>query len=89
MMMRVNLGAYNGVDQFAMVHDSYATTAADAGVLSTCLRTATVQLFSQDLLEDFSKQITALLPIGVTLPDIPYVGGLDIEQVLDSQYYFA
>lgn len=89
MMMTVNLAAYNGVDQFAMVHDSYATTAADAGVLSTCLRTATVQLFSQDLLEDFSKQITALLPIGVTLPDIPYVGGLDIEQVLDSQYYFA
>lgn len=89
MMMTVNLGYLNGVDQFSMVHDSYATTAADAGVLSTCLRTATVQLFSQDLLSDFSKQISALLPIGVTLPDIPYVGGLDIEDVLDSQYYFA
>ena len=89
MMQTVNLAALNDVDQFSMIHDSYATTAADSGVLSTCLRTATVQLFSQDLLADFAKQISVLLPIGITLPEIPYVGGLDIEQVLDSQYYFA
>ena len=89
MMRTVNLAAFNGVAQFSMVHDSYATTAAHSGILNTCLKTATVEHFKKNLLADFSKQISALLPIGIELPDIPHVGGLNIEDVLESQYYFA
>ena len=89
MMKTVNLARLNDVSQFCMVHDSYATTAAKSGMLSSCLRQATVDMFKEDLMADFARQITHLLPAGVELPDIPYVGGLDIEAVFDSQYYFA
>ena len=89
MMKTVNLAVLNDLRQFSMIHDSYATTAAKSGMLASCLRRATVDMFSEDLMENFAQQITHLLPPGVTLPPIPYVGGLDINAVLDSQYYFA
>lgn len=89
MMKTVNLAVLNDLTQFSMIHDSYATTAAKSGMLASCLRQATVDMFSEDLMENFAQQITHLLPPGVTLPPIPYVGGLDINAVLDSQYYFA
>ena len=88
-MKTVNLAVLNDLRQFSMIHDSYATTAAKSGMLASCLRRATVDMFSEDLMENFAQQITHLLPPGVTLPPIPYVGGLDINAVLDSQYYFA
>jgi len=89
MMKTTNLAVLNGVSQFSMIHDSYATTAAQSGMLSSCLRRASVDMFSEDLMENFAKQITHLLPTNIELPPIPYVGGLEIESLLDSQYYFA
>ena len=89
MMKTTNLATLNGLTQFSMIHDSYATTAAKSGMLSSCLRQATVDMFSEDLMENFAKQISHLLPSNVDVPPIPYVGGLDIESVIDSQYYFS
>jgi DNA-directed RNA polymerase len=89
LMKTTNLSVLNGVTQFSMIHDSCATTAAKSGMLASCLRQATVDLFTEDLMENFAQQITHLLPHGVSLPPIPYVGGLEIESVFDSQYYFS
>ena len=89
MMKATNLAVLNDVRQFSMIHDSYATTAAKSGMLSSCLRQATVDMFKEDLMQNFADQITHLLPKNVELPQIPYVGGLDVEAVFDSQYYFA
>lgn len=89
LMDTFNLGHLNGLTQFCSIHDSIATTAKHSGTLATCVRTATVRHFKQDLLADFAKQISAQLPIGIELPEIPYVGGLNIEDVLESTYYFG
>mgnify|MGYP003149355945 CR=1 FL=1 len=85
----VNLSAINGIDQFVLIHDEYKVTAADSGTLASCVREATVDIFQHDLLAIFKQQIEYLLPSGVELPDIPYVGELDIEAVRESDYYFS
>ncbi len=85
----VNLCAASGVSQFAMVHDSYGTTAHKSGVMATAVREMTVEMFEDDLLELFRNEIRMQLPVGVELPDVPERGSLDIRNVLESDYYFA
>jgi DNA-directed RNA polymerase len=85
----VNLSASAGVSQFAMVHDAYATTAKHSGTLATATRQCTVQMFTPNLLEQFRKEIEMLLPVGVELPDHPPLGNLDINEVMNSDYYFS
>jgi DNA-directed RNA polymerase len=45
-----------------------------------------VKLHSGNLLEDLKKQFEEYL--GVELPDVPETGALDINQVLESRYFF-
>tara|TARA_Y100000593_G_C4155224_1_gene259144 strand:- start:116 stop:673 length:558 start_codon:yes stop_codon:yes gene_type:complete len=85
----VNIASANGVNEFAMVHDSYATNAVDSGILATTLRQATVDIFSDCQLSIFKSQIESQLPVGVELPDVPKLGDFDIRCVMDSDYYFA
>jgi DNA-directed RNA polymerase len=85
----VNLCASLGVTQFANVHDSYATTAASSKLLAESLRKCTVEMFEENLLETFQREIQIQLPPDAVLPEIPPMGSLDIRCVLESDYYFA
>jgi DNA-directed RNA polymerase len=78
-----------GLEQFAMIHDSYGTLAADTDVLRECLRQAFCQMYQFDVLKSFADEIQAGLPAGVTLPSLPAKGSLDINQVLLSDFFFA
>ena len=78
-----------GINHYSMVHDSYGTHAQNSPQLASALRTATVEMFSEDLLENFRSQILAQLPNGVYCPCPPEKGDLDIREVLDSDYYFS
>jgi DNA-directed RNA polymerase len=62
--------------------------AADYETTSGCVRKATVELFSRDLLDEFRQGVLTLLPGSATIPELPKYGTLDITKVLDSQYYF-
>lgn len=52
----------HGLRYFAMVHDSYATHAADIDTLSVDLRAAFVELYSRDRLEELREYWLAQLP---------------------------
>jgi DNA-directed RNA polymerase, mitochondrial len=78
-----------GVDSFAMIHDSYGTLAADTDVLRECLRQAFCQMYQFDVLQSFADEIQKGLPEGVKLPPLPPKGSLDINQVLQSDFFFA
>ena len=83
-----NIARESGVTSFAMVHDSFATTAADSAVLSGSIRRAYVDMFERDLLRDFRDEVQAYLPAGVELPPLPEYGDLDPALVLQSDYFF-
>jgi DNA-directed RNA polymerase len=100
LMLTVNQAADNGVQHFAMVHDSYGTLAADAGLLATCTRQAFHGLYTQtdvvtNLWMQFVTQVEGVAVEGeaVQLPVPPEKGAngdvMDISQVLLSDYFFS
>jgi len=76
---------------FQMVHDSFGTHAADAGTLYHATRQAFCNMYSEDVLRDFYRQVTEPLPaeLRAKVPSPPIRGNLDITQVLNSDYFFA
>ncbi len=85
----VDAAAACGIEAFSMIHDSYGTLAADTDTLRECLRQAFCQMYQFDVLENFRNEIQAGLPDGVELPPLPKKGSLDINQVLQSDFFFA
>ena len=91
LMSTVCLCLDHGVTEFAMIHDSYGSHAGDAELLSWCLRRAFVDQYNGDVLRDFRNQLEDQLPpeLATELPPLPPMGGLDLEQVMHSRYFFA
>ncbi len=87
--LSVNAAKDEGIDAFAMVHDSYAVHAQHAPTMARILREQYAQMFSQDLLEDFREQVQQLMPEGIDLPPVPSKGDLDVNEVTNSLYFFA
>lgn len=84
----VHLATEQGIDDFKMQHDCGAVHAANSGIFAGCVRQAAVNIFTPNLFQDFKQQIVAQLPSGVTIPEPPERGNMDLSQVLDSQYYW-
>lgn len=91
MMRTLELAANEGIEDFAMVHDSYATHAANTQALATLLRAAFVETYAGDVLADFRQQIADQLPpeLAAALPPAPPMGTLDPEAVMASEFFFA
>lgn len=80
-------GAELGINDWAMIHDSFGTYACDTEVLHRALREAFVKLYSTNILESFRDEVQART--GVDLPILPGYGELDIEDVLEAEYFFG
>lgn len=91
MMRTVNLCAAEGINSFAMVHDSYGVHAAFCDPLARLLREAFIQQYSVDVLEDFRQQIIQQLPeeLHEKIPPVPPKGTLDLELIREAEYFFA
>lgn len=78
-----------GITKFAMIHDSYGTTAFHTPALAETLRDEFVTMYdSYDALEQFAQTV---IPEGVRdgVDHPPFVGGLDLQEVRRSDYFFA
>ncbi|KNC53395.1 uncharacterized protein AMSG_12214 [Thecamonas trahens ATCC 50062] len=73
---------------FASVHDSYWTHAARIDDMSAILRREFVQLHKRALLEDLRAQFRQRYP-DVEFEDLPPRGDLDLDLVLESEYFFS
>lgn len=78
-----------GINSIMSVHDCYGTHATDTELSARFLREAFVEIYRQPILENFTEDILATVDTDDTeLPEIPPKGGLDIEEVLNSDYFF-
>lgn len=74
-----------GIDSFMTVHDCYGTLAPDTEMSAKLLREAFVEIYRQPILENFTADVLGEME---DKPIIPEKGELDIEMVLDSDYFF-
>ena len=88
MRMTTNIAHGLGVDNFAMVHDSFATTAAEAEPLAISIREAYARIFNADQLKLFKEEVEALMPDGKELPPLPDYGSFNPSEVRGSLYFF-
>jgi DNA-directed RNA polymerase len=91
LMLTVNLCRENGLQNFSCVHDSYGTLAADVSQLAYYLREAFIQQYTPDVLGEFRTEVAKQIPASLRekIPAMPKKGGLDLEQVRESCYFFA
>lgn len=79
-----------GDNNFMMIHDSFGTDCAHAGILYKVIRQEFVGLYKdQNHLENFKEAVSYLIPDGTELPEIPKFGNLDLDVVLKSDFCFA
>jgi DNA-directed RNA polymerase len=90
LMLTVTEAEHEGISHFRMVHDSFATLPADAAKLAEITRRVFVSFYLEnDVVSDLAGQLTAQLPAGAEIPDVPPYGNLDLREVEDSKYFFA
>lgn len=86
--LTVNKCVDAGIEDFAMVHDSYGTHSPNMPALSTLLREAFVEMYEEhDVLKELRDYVS--LYVEGDLPPLPERGDLDIREVLNSPYFFA
>nr|WP_281397195.1 DNA-directed RNA polymerase [Kaustia mangrovi] len=76
-----------GISAISVIHDDYGTYAADTGKLHRIIREAFVSLYEDNTpLADFKS---AHESADIHLPPLPKTGDLDINEVLNSRYFFG
>lgn len=76
-----------GINHFAMIHDSYGTTVANAEQLFHTVRECFVKMYTEnDVLKNFADEMRLLT--NEELPPLPEKGDFDVHEVLNSLYAF-
>lgn len=88
----VVLAQHNGLSHFGLVHDSFATVAADVPMMAACIREAFIELYSSnDVFQQFLDDVRPMLSDErqAELRDPPAKGALNLNLVRDADYFFA
>ncbi len=84
--------AMEGMADFALIHDSMATYAADTNRFFQLIRETLVQLFSEtDVFENIRQDFLSQLPEDKhhLIPELPEYGDFDLSNILEAQHAFS
>ena len=92
LMLTVARGVQEGITDYAMVHDSFGTTAADMDTFFDTVRAAFVEIYDGlDVLEQFRDEVLPILGQEARdqLKPLPPKGTLDVALTTESRYCFS
>jgi len=92
LMLTVLRANQEGINNFAMIHDSFGTTAGDAEDMFRIVREAFVEIYDTvNVLGAFKEEIEGQLTLTnrIKMAELPESGTLDISRVVESRYCFA
>ncbi len=99
MLSTVNEMKKMGIHDFAMIHDSYGTNAVFVAKMSEALRNVFHQMFSENLMQKFLDEAMEIIDTIEDpeerqraydeVPPMPEMGTLNIDDLLNSQYFFS
>ena len=72
---------------FSAVHDSFWTHASDVDEMNVALREVFVELYRTPVLEQVKESWELRYP-DLDFPDLPKTGELNLDEVMDSKYFF-
>lgn len=87
LQMTVSKLAEEGLEDFAMIHDSYGVHACDVATLNTTLRQAALDIFGGNVLQDFHEY--AQDQTATVIPEPPKLGEYDINEITNAVYFFS
>ena len=85
-------GKDNGIKDFCVIHDSFATLPCDTWMLFHCIRRSFIEMYKDwCMYEDFLFQTKQQMknPSDPNIKDIPKKGNLDLESIMESDYCFS
>lgn len=89
LQLTVNRAAEAKISNFAMIHDSYGTSLAKAGLLFRLIRECFIEMYlTHDVLTAFERDISPFIMDKQKLPPQPTKGTFDIDQIKESLYAF-
>ena len=78
-----------GMDKFLLIHDSFATDANSAARFNHIIREQFVDMYlDRDYLNEFLQTCIERVGFSIGVESIS-LGGFDVREVLDSEYFFA
>jgi len=88
MFMSISEMLDEGMTAYSFVHDSYGTYAPDISKMHKILREQFIKIHQENQLEKLKKEIEERY--GIYLPEVPQrEDGFKIEEVVESEYFFA
>lgn len=76
-----------GIKDFSMIHDSFGCPFSQVGLMRDILRQSVVDMYAGDYLTAWKESVEKYS--GLTMPDPPALGTFDINEVLESEYFFS
>lgn len=92
LMLTVSRAKQEGIRSFAMIHDSFGTTAGETETLYRVVRESFIEMYTEiDVLESFRDELVGQLSEKQRgqLEDLPERGTLDLSRVAESRFCFA
>ena len=92
MMLTIVRAEQEGIKNFAMIHDSFGTSAGDTEELFRIVRESFVEMYGEvAVLESFRDEICSQLSEKnlPKVPTLPTRGTLELNEVVNSRYCFA
>jgi DNA-directed RNA polymerase len=84
--MSIMRGVKEGIQHYGMVHDSFGVHASKMSLfLAKCVKPAFVDMYQQDVLQQFADK----LPAELELEPLPTKGTLVLEDVRNSEFFFS
>lgn len=82
----VNEAHLRGIDDFAVIHDSYATHSPKCPVLADSIKDSFSAMFSESILDSLASEWKM---DGTDVPSVPEFGTFDPELLKQSKYFFS
>lgn len=76
-----------GIRLFSFVHDSFGCPMAQMGLMRDILRQAAVDMYEDDYLGKWRESVQRYT--GLSMPFPPKMGTFDINEILESEYFFS
>lgn len=76
-----------GVRNFFMIHDSFGCPFAQVGLMNKIIREAMVDMYREDYMQKWKASVEKYS--GVQLPEPPERGDFNINEILNSEFFFS